>query len=230
MKGQLSLVKENVKWVRCGRVNVLMGMANCDTFTLRFFALLSSDRKTTPRTISTEDTVLTEKNCRSVEAFSETDVKTNVYKRMLRSRLPWQLDLFSSQTKTFVSETTGRIRAWKQADSCSEDLPLAIQIGQCLLLVGFNGKFAFFTVGRGTKSTMPACRPFTLSLYSGTNTQVVVFIRQVAVLIRQELGLQIPDIQPALCQAVRLSHFGLPRRSRAFSPLPLSSSALPFKL
>ena len=61
MKGQLSLVKENVKWVRCGRVNVLMAMANCDTFTLRFFALLSSDRKTTPRTISTEDTVLTEK-------------------------------------------------------------------------------------------------------------------------------------------------------------------------
>ena len=60
------------------------------------------------------------------------------------------LDLFSSQTKTFVSEITGRIRAWKQADSCLEDLPLAIQIGQCLLLVGFNGKFAFFTVGRCT--------------------------------------------------------------------------------
>ena len=58
---------------------------------------------------------------------------------MLSSRLPWQLDLFSSQTKTFVSEITGRIRAWKQADSCSEYLPLAIQIGQCLLLVGFNG-------------------------------------------------------------------------------------------
>ena len=73
-------------------------------------------------------------------------------KRMLSSRLPWQLDLFSSQTKTFVSEITGRIRAWKQADSCSEDLPLAIQIGQCLLLLGFNGKFAFFTVGRCTKT------------------------------------------------------------------------------
>ena len=87
---------------------------------------------------------------RSVEAFSQTDVKTNVYKRMLSSRLPWQLDLFSSQTKTFISEITGRIRAWKQADSCSEDIPLAIQIGQCLLLVGFNGKFAFFTVGRCT--------------------------------------------------------------------------------
>ena len=78
------------------------------------------------------------------------DVKTNVYKRMLSLRLPWHLDLFSSQTKTFVSEITGRIRAWKQADSCSEDLPLAVQIGQCLLLVGFNGKFAFFTVGRWT--------------------------------------------------------------------------------
>ena len=58
---------------------------------------------------------------------------------MLSSRLPWQLDLFPSQIKTFVSEITGRIRAWKQADSFSEDLPLAIQIGQCLLLVGFNG-------------------------------------------------------------------------------------------
>ena len=83
------------------------------------------------------------------------DVKTNVYKRMLRSRLPWQLDLFSSQTKTFVYEITARIRAWKQADSCSEDLPLAIQIGQCLLLVGFNGKFAFSTaaVGRWTNRT-----------------------------------------------------------------------------
>ena len=91
----------------------------------------------------------------SDEAFSQTDVKTNVYKRMLSSRLPWQLDLFSSQTKTFVSEITGRIRAWKQADSCSEDLPLAIQIGQCLLLVGFNGKFAFFTVGRCTKASKP---------------------------------------------------------------------------
>ena len=43
---------------------------------------------------------------------------------MLRSWLPWQLDLFSSQTKTFVFEITGRIQAWKQADSCSEDLPL----------------------------------------------------------------------------------------------------------
>ena len=48
MEGQLSLVKENAsldlvdkikKWVGCGRVNVLM--ANCDTFTFRFFALLS---------------------------------------------------------------------------------------------------------------------------------------------------------------------------------------------
>ena len=68
---------------------------------------------------------------------------------MLSSRLPWQPYLFSSQTKTFVSEITGRIRAWKQADSCSEDLPLAIQIGQlqCLLLVGFNGKVCLFHSG-----------------------------------------------------------------------------------
>ena len=76
------------------------------------------------------------------------------------------------------------------------------------------------------KSTMHTCRPFDrllCSLYSGMNTQV-------AVLIRQELGLQIPDIQPTPCQAVRMSHFGLPRRSRAFSPSPLSSSALLFKL
>ena len=124
----------------CGRINVLMAMANCDAFTLRFFALLSFWSENHTRTISTEDTVLTEKNfSRSVEAFSQTDVKTNVYKRMLSSWLPWQLNLFSSQTKTFVSEITGRIRAWKQADSRSEDLPLAIQIGQCVLLVGFNG-------------------------------------------------------------------------------------------
>ena len=41
MIGQSSLVKENVKWEGCGRVNVLMAMANCDAFTLRFFALLS---------------------------------------------------------------------------------------------------------------------------------------------------------------------------------------------
>ena len=34
-------IKVNVKWVGCGRVNVLMAMANCDAFTLRFFALLS---------------------------------------------------------------------------------------------------------------------------------------------------------------------------------------------
>ena len=104
--------------------------------------------------MSTEDTVLTKKISRSVEALSQTDVKTNVYKRMLSSRLPWQLDLFSRQTKTFVFEMTGRTRAWKQADSCSEDRPLAIQIGQCLLLVGFNGKFAFFTVGRWTTAAV----------------------------------------------------------------------------
>ena len=54
--------------------------------------------------------------------------------------------LFQS-TKTFVSEITGRIRAWKQTYSCSEELPLAIQIGQCLLLVGLNGNFAIFAVG-----------------------------------------------------------------------------------
>ena len=140
----------------CGRVNVLMAMANCDTFTLRFFALLSFWSETHPVPYRPRTQFWLKKEIsRSVEAFRQTDVKTNVYKRMLRSRLPWQLDLFSSQTKTFVSEITGRIRAWKQADSCSEDLPLAIQIGQCLLLVGFNGKFAFFTVGRCT--TCPNC-------------------------------------------------------------------------
>ena len=141
MKGQLSLVKENVYWVGCGRVNVLMAMANCDTFTLRFFfpsKFLIGKPHPVPYRPRTQFW-LEKKNSRSDEAFSQTDVKTNVYKRMLSSRLPWQLDLFSSQTKTFVSEITGRIRAWKQADSCSEDLPLAIQIGQCLLLVWFNG-------------------------------------------------------------------------------------------
>ena len=129
-----------------------MAMANCDTFTLRFFCpskFLIGKPHPVPYRPRTQFS-LKKFFSRSVEAFSQTDVKTNVYKRMLRSRLPWQLDLFSSQTKTFVSEITGRIRGWKQADSCSEDLPLAIQIGQCLLLVGFNGKFAFFTVGRCT--------------------------------------------------------------------------------
>ena len=79
---------------------------------------------------------------------------------MLSSRLPWQPDLFSSQTKTFVSEITGRIRAWKQADSCSEDLPLAIQIGQCLLLVGFNGnpgRKRAMEMGRCTDVSLASC-------------------------------------------------------------------------
>ena len=139
----------------CGRVHVLMAMANCDTFNLRFFALLSFwSENHTPYHIDRGHSFDWKKFfSRSEEAFSQADVKTNVYKRMLSSRLPWQLDLFSSQTKTFVSEITGRIRAWKQADSCSEDLPLAIQVGQCLLLVGFNGKFAFFTVGRCTSTS-----------------------------------------------------------------------------
>ena len=129
-------------------------MANCDTFNLRFFALLSfwSENHTPYHIDRGHSFDRNKKFSRSDEAFSQTDVKTNVYKRMLGSRLPWQLDLFSSQIKTFVSEITGRIQAWKQADSCSEDLPLAIQIGQCLLLVGFNGKFAFFTVGRCTNT------------------------------------------------------------------------------
>ena len=66
---------------------------------------------------------------------------------MLGSRLPWQLDLFSIQTKTFVCEITGRVRVWKQADSCSDDLRLAVQKGQCFLLVVFNGN-------RGRKRVM----------------------------------------------------------------------------
>ena len=56
----------------------------------------------------------------------------------------WALDCHgnsipSNQTKTFVSYITGRTRAWKQADSYSEELPLATRIGQWLLLVGLNG-------------------------------------------------------------------------------------------
>ena len=144
----------------CGLVNVLMAMENDDRFTLRFFALLSFwSENHTPYHIDRGHSFDWKKLSRSVEAFSPTDVLTNVYKRMLRSRLPWQLDLFSSQTKTFVSEIPGRIRAWKQADSCSEDRPLAIQIGQCLLLVGFNGKFAFFKAGRCTEMHMRGILP-----------------------------------------------------------------------
>ena len=60
-KKERSLVKENVKLVGCGHVNVLMAMANSDTFTLRFLPFYVFDQKTTPRTLSTEDTVLTEK-------------------------------------------------------------------------------------------------------------------------------------------------------------------------
>ena len=140
-------------------------MANCDTFTLRFFALLSFwSENHTPYHIDRGHSFDWKKFSRSVEAFSQTDVKTNVYKRMLRSRLPWQLDLFSSQTKTFVSEITGRIRAWKQADSCSEDLPLAIQIGQCLLLVGFNGNPERKRVmGMGRCTITSRCRIFPVS-------------------------------------------------------------------
>ena len=154
MKGQSSLVKENVKWValQLWACQCIDGNGKLRCFHLAFFCpskfLIG---KPSPAPYRPRTQFCLKKNSRSVEAFSQTDVKTNVYKRMLSSRLPWQLDLFSSQTKTFVSEITGRIRAWKQADSCSEVLPLAIQIGQCLLLVGFNGKFAFFTVGRCTK-------------------------------------------------------------------------------
>ena len=124
-----------------------------------FFALLSFwSENHTPYHIDRGHSFDWKKNfSRSDEAFSQTDVKTNVYKRMLSSRLPWQLDLFSSQTKTFVSEITGRIRAWKQADSCSEDLPLAIQIGQCLLLVGFNGNPGRKRVMGMGRCTISAC-------------------------------------------------------------------------
>ena len=109
---------------------------------------------------------------------------------MLRSRLPWQLDLFSSQTKTFVSEITGRMRAWKQADSCSEDLPLAIQIGQWLLLVGFNAKFAFFTVGRWTTIKDKQNRKTDLLVRPHKLTELMRYLKNVLISVPAVKALQ----------------------------------------
>ena len=145
------------------------------------------------------------------------------YKMLLRSRLPWQLDLFSSQTKTYVSEITGRIRAWKLADSCSEDLPLAIQIGQCLLLVEFNGKFAFFTVGRWTnRKTEGKTHGSDVTIIALKLTKILHF-SLAKNLHFSFLSSHFPCFRSSMVTIVALkfplsSHFPLPKKSCTFVP------------